>query len=99
MALYHETHVMENLMAFIVIPAENLRDGVFAITTHDSIPVLQSENPQTMELRAECKFSWIKMLHYPRDNGEISIMRQTNVLESQLPLQCLLQRFLCSAEF
>lgn len=70
-------------MAFVVIQAETLTDGVFAITTsHDSIPVLQSENPQTMELRAEYKFTWIKMLHYLRDNGEISIMRQTNALES-----------------
>lgn len=74
---------MEDLMAFIVTQAENLTDGAFAITTsHDSIPVLQSESPQTMELRAECKFTWIKMLHYPRDNGEISIMRQTNTFKS-----------------
>lgn len=70
-------------MAFIAIQAENLTDGACAITTsRDTIPVLQSENPQTMEFRAECKFTWIKMLRYPRDNGEISIMRQTNALES-----------------
>lgn len=63
-------------MAFAAVQAEDLTDGAFAITTSpDSIPVLQNENPQTMALRAECKFTWIKMLHYPRDNGEISIMR------------------------
>lgn len=74
---------MENLMAFAAMQAEDLTDGAFAIAASpDSIPVSQSENPQTTALRAECKFTWIKMLHYPRDNGEISIMRQTNALES-----------------
>lgn len=28
------------------------------------------------------KFTWSKMMHYSRDNGGISIMRQTNALES-----------------
>lgn len=47
--------LLPHLMAFIVIQAENLTDGVFAINTScDSIPVLQTEDPRTMELRAEC---------------------------------------------
>lgn len=49
--------LLPHLMAFIVIQAENLTDAVFAIiTSSDSISVLQTEKPRTMELRAEC---WI----------------------------------------
>lgn len=43
-------------MAFIVIQAENLADGVFtSLTPPDSILVLQTEDPRTVELRAECR--------------------------------------------
>lgn len=72
-------------------PCHGELDGLYCATSWEShsfyFPLLLSQqHPSFTEwestLRAECKFTWIKMLPCPRDNEEISIMRQTNALES-----------------